>query len=251
MGLPDHLGLVVPAPETERVGPPRLRAPRRAASSAVMTPPWSVSVCFEPLESVVVVAGLGGAEVALGVGMRADEEGHALGHVRLRSDRRRPRGGHGPSQRAARPARACRRSPPGRRRSGPRRAAGRRAPAPRRRRAPSASSAHCSAWASSVTRSVPYCRAADFVIASISRSAIVLTCRARPPASGRTCRGSGGERGSSRTATGRGSRAASPSSVARRPPRASSRSAGPATSRFFWSSSCDCWSMSFITCSLQ
>jgi hypothetical protein len=43
-----------------------------------MTPPWRVKVCFEPLERVVVVAGVGGAEIALGIGVRADQEGDAL-----------------------------------------------------------------------------------------------------------------------------------------------------------------------------
>src|SRR5712691_10415919 len=78
--LADYLGLVVPPSEPQRVGPPRVLLDALDLFSRHHTSLERQRVLRAPREPVVV-AGLRGAEVALGVRVGADQERHARGHV--------------------------------------------------------------------------------------------------------------------------------------------------------------------------
>src|SRR6266542_4185903 len=73
-------GPVVPASETYRVSPPRMGG-RALRLLGRHDPPLQRQSLLRCPGKHVVVAGIGCAEIPLGVGMRADQERHALGHV--------------------------------------------------------------------------------------------------------------------------------------------------------------------------
>src|SRR4029453_7196469 len=79
-GLAQLFRAVIPAPETEGVDPPWMggRACRFLGRHDSALEGQGV---LRSLGEGVVVAGVGGAEIAFGIGMRADEEGDALRHI--------------------------------------------------------------------------------------------------------------------------------------------------------------------------